>query len=523
MGGLPLESPAGLRVAVLSNITLEPYFAPLMESHFGGGTLISRIPYGEHREPAYAQELKNAGLLVVWLNLEALAPDLLYSESESGELPAGLPELLQELYKGLRSASQAKILWFSFEDYASELPAAVGRLYAPLADRLNLALSEMLGDADALIDLKRLIAEVGISRAYDQKGKYRWNAPYSKGLMEAAVRELHAQWCVEKGLTKKCLVLDCDNVLWGGVLSEDGIENIRLGSEGRGRLYQDFQRFVLSLYRRGVILAVCSKNDEEDVLAVFRGHSGMLLREEHIACFQVNWGDKPGNIRRIAETLRIGLESMVFVDDSPAEVEAVRSMLPEVTAVLFGRDMPYEAFSCFHLKRFVSRESAAQAQKRNETYRADKNRAQLRAKYTEYAAYLEALETRVNISAADPLTYNRISELSQRTNRRTNGVRYTVPQLRERASSPEVRLYAVTVSDRFSDLGLVGAIEVEGEVLTLFSLSCRALGRDIENKMLEFLRRERPVSGFLWKPTGKNDDMQKLLAEGLPGASCIGV
>ena len=176
-----------------------------------------------------------------------------------------------------------------------------------------------------------------------------------------------------------------------------------------------------------------------------------------------------------------------------------------------------------HLKRFVSRESAAQAQKRNETYRADKNRAQLRAKYTEYAAYLAALETRVDISAADPLTYNRISELSQRTNRRTNGVRYTVPQLRERASSPEVRLYAVTVSDRFSDLGLVGAIEVEGEVLTLFSLSCRALGRDIENKMLEFLRRERPVSGFLWKPTGKNDDMQKLLAEGLPGASCIGV
>ena len=177
MGGLPLESPAGLRVAVLSNITLEPYFTPLMESHFGGGTLVSRIPYGEHREPVYAQELKNAGLLVVWLNLEALAPDLLYSESESGELPAGLPELLQELYKGLRSASQAKILWFSFEDYASELPAAVGRLYAPLADRLNLALSEMLGDADALIDLKRLIAEVGISRAYDQKGKYRWNAP----------------------------------------------------------------------------------------------------------------------------------------------------------------------------------------------------------------------------------------------------------------------------------------------------------------------------------------------------------
>ena len=146
--------------------------------------------------------------------------------------------------------------------------------------------------------------------------------------MEAAVKEIQKQYFIEQGITKKCLVLDCDNVLWGGILSEDGIENIKLGGSGFGRTYQDFQRFVLSLYYHGVILAVCSKNDLPDVMNMFHEHSEMILKEEHIACFQVNWENKPDNIRRIAETLNIGLDSMVFLDDSPVEIEAVKSILP---------------------------------------------------------------------------------------------------------------------------------------------------------------------------------------------------
>lgn len=230
------------------------------------------------------------------------------------------------------------------------------------------------------IDLKHLIAEVGISNAYDSKSKYRWNAPYSKILIEAAVKEIHKQYLIEKGITKKCLVLDCDNVLWGGILSEDGIENIKLSGSGFGRVYQDFQRFVLSLYYHGVILAVCSKNDLSDVLTMFRKHSEMILKEEQIACFQVNWEDKPSNIQKIAEKFNIGLDSIVFVDDSPIEIEAVKTMLPEVTTILFKQDMDYDQFSCFNLKSNVN---IANIDKRNETYRTNGFREELKAKYTD--------------------------------------------------------------------------------------------------------------------------------------------
>ena len=136
----------------------------------------------------------------------------------------------------------------------------------------------------------------------------------------------------------------------GGILSEDGIEGIKLGKSGLGRPYYDFQNFVLKLYQHGVILAVCSKNDEEDVLRVFREHSEIPLKEKHISCFMVNWENKPSNIERIAEYLNIGLDSIVFVDDSSIEIESVKSLLPEVTAIQFDKYMDYEPFSCFNLR-----------------------------------------------------------------------------------------------------------------------------------------------------------------------------
>ena len=271
----------------------------------------------------------------------------------------------------------------------------------------------MLTEKAIVIDLKRLIAEVGIVNAYDLKGKYRWNAPYSKLLIELAVEEIHKQYFIVKGITKKCLVLDCDNVLWGGIISEDGIENLKLGSSGFGRAYQEFQRFLLSLYSHGVILAVCSKNDLANVMTMFHVHSEMVLKEEHIACFQVDWNNKPENIKQIAKTLNIGLDSIVFIDDSLVEVEAVKAMLPEVETILYERDSIYSKLSCFNLK---SRINQVDVIKRNETYRTNQFREGLKAQYDNYKDYINALEIELDIHGATPIEFSRISELTQRTN-----------------------------------------------------------------------------------------------------------
>lgn len=505
-----------LHIAVISNIIFEPHFLPLTKQCFGENTAVFPIPFGEHTEVEYKTRVTSADLIVVWLNIETLLPGQFYSLAEQ-DLDETIA-LCKKLYADLTSISHVKILWFLFEDYELPLSATVGHVYHDFTDKLNVTLKDSLSDQVSFIDLKYLIAKLGVPNTYDRKGKYRWNAPYSKTLVETAVKEIHKQYLIEKGITKKCLVLDCDNVLWGGILSEDGIENLKLSGSGLGRVYQDFQRFVLSLYYHGVILAVCSKNDLSDVLTIFRDHSEMVLGEEHIACFQVNWEDKPSNIKKITEKLNISLDSMVFVDDSPIEIEAVKAMLPEVTTILFKRDMDYEQFSCFNLKSNVS---IADIDKRNETYRTNKFREELKAKYTDYADYIAALKIKMDIHEAAPIEFSRISELTQRTNKCTNGRRYTVAEIKEHITSDDVKLYSVSVSDRFSDLGLVGAIEVEGDALTLFSLSCRALGREVEQKMIDFISDQYQIQKIEFKLTGKNTALKTLLEKTFPYATIV--
>ena len=351
--------------------------------------------------------------------------------------------------------------------------------------------------------MKSLIARVGTDNAYSSNGKYRWNSPYSRALISLVCGELAKKHLINHGITKKCVVIDCDNVLWGGVLSEDGIDGIKLGEGSRHR---EFQKFLLTLHYHGVILAICSKNDEQDVLRVFREHSGMLLKEENVACIKANWNNKPDNIKRIAEELNIGLDSIVFVDDEEFEINSVRYILPEVTAILYNRDTLYSELSCFNLESSIDTESVKQ---RNETYRTDKYRREILESSLSFEKYLKELDTKIDIHKALPTEYSRIAELSQRANRCTNGRRYTLEELVSKIKAGYT-LYSVTVEDRFSNLGLVGAIGIEADSLDMFVLSCRAIGRNIEKAMLELIKDEGVRSSF-FDDTGKNCELQKIL------------
>ena len=493
-----------LSISVISNIIFDPYFPRVMREKFSSGIKIHPIPFDERTEQGYTEQLSVADIIIVWLNCE----EMFRNPTLENDAVNVCHRLMDDL-----SAYKALKLWFLFEDYYDKLNVCVGNVPFSTIDSVNLKITH---DDFVLVDLKWLIANVGVANAYDNKGKYRWNAPYSKSLIQAVVDEIHKQYLIDRGTTKKCLVLDCDNVLWGGILSEDSIENIKLGGSGFGRPYQDFQRFALSLYYHGVILAICSKNDLSDVMTMFREHSEMILKEEHIACFQVNWDNKIDNIKRIAETLNIGLDSMVFVDDSRIEVEAVKSMLPEVTAILYDRDSIYDKLSCFNLKSNIS---ITDIEKRNETYRTNQSREALKSKYQSYDEYINALEIKMDIHEALPIEYSRIAELTQRTNKCTNGKRYAVAEIKDSVIHENVKLYSISVSDRFSDLGLVGAFEVEGNTLTLFSLSCRALGREIESKLLEFIVSKYQIHNIEIKSTGKNEDVKAVFAKVFPHAA----
>lgn len=504
-----------IKIGFISNVVFEPYLIPSIESRFGKNTIISFIPVEEYKEERHKINLETSSIIVVWLNLDLMFADswnLLFTKTlVEQDLIDRILFTCNNLYSDLQAYKNAYFLWFLFEDYYLKFPIVLGNLYDGLIDKINIRLTDALSKNVCFIDLKRLIAKVGVTNAYDQKSKYR----YSKTLIKTAAEEIHKQYVIEKGITKKCLVLDCDNVLWGGILSEDGIENIKLSTSGLGRAYQDFQRFVLSLYYHGVILAVCSKNELSDVLAMFREHDGMILKENHIACFKVNWDSKPENIQSISKTLHIGLDSMVFVDDSPIEIEAVKSILPDVMAILYERHAIYDKLSCFNLKSNIN---VTDIEIRNKTYKTNMVRETLKSKYDNYNEFIKALEIKTDIHEATPIEYGRISELTQRTNRCTNGRRYTVAEIRERVKSDTIKLYSFFASDRFSDLGLVGAVEIEKNCLTLFSFSCRALGRELEQELLKFIDKKHKIENIKFCANDKNIDLKKTLVDIFPNA-----
>lgn len=503
-----------IRIVLVSNIIFEPYLRTYISKAFSALAIDVKLTYVPYEElEKKSDDLKRAEVIVVCMNFDELysnaLADIMSKKISSDDITDDSIKRCQELYSSIKTYSNAKVIWLGFEDYYLNYDIVCGTVSVlnGVVDRINRTICDMLID-DVYTDLKRLIAKVGINSSYSSKGKYRWNAPYSKELMALMADEVYKQYLIYTGKTKKCVVLDCDNVLWGGIFSEDGIEGIHLGSNGLGREYQDFQRFLLNLYYHGVILAVCSKNDEDDVLRVFREHSGMLLREEHIACFKVNWNDKPGNIQAIADELNIGTDSMVFVDDSLFEFEAVKTVLPEVTTIRYDRELMYDNFSCFNLKNEVS---LSDIERRNETYRTNRCRQELKDSYDSYDEYINSLDIKIDIHKITPMEYSRVAELTQRTNKCTNGKRYTISEIKERMIIPNVQFYSVSVSDRFSDLGIVGAIEIEEQTLSLFSLSCRALGRDIEQKMIEHIAGKYGIKNFYFTSTGKNESFHDLL------------
>lgn len=496
----------GMHFAVVSNVCFEPYLRDLLEEKFGEETHLTAVPLAELHDAVYAETMYQADAVIVLVNLDeqfpGLADEVRTGTVFPGDVVASMETVCRITADYLKNVSDAPVFWFTFEGYGiSTRDLFFADVYLRgIVGKLNEMLFSLSADDITFLDLEYLIARIGVENSYDIRGKYRWNAPYSKALIAEMVNGIDHRIRAGNGETKKCVVVDCDNVLWGGIISEDGIEGIRLDNGGLGREYRDFQRYLKTLYDYGIILAVCSKNDAPDVLRVFREHSGMILREEHISCFFVNWKDKAENIREIAASLRIGLDSIVFVDDSVFEIQAMRALLPEVVSIQYNRKtVCSDIAACIRLNDTGSYENVL---KRQTTYVTDQKRERLLASCASFEEYLQSLAMETDIHEAVVSELNRIAELTQRANQCTNGVRCSVSELKAFMASGG-KLYAVCVKDRYSDLGLVGVIGITGDCLSLLVLSCRALGRSIEDRLIAFAF-EHGARRMVWKDTGKN-------------------
>lgn len=282
---------------------------------------------------------------------------------------------------------------------------------------------------------------------------------------------------------KKCLVLDLDNTLWGGVLGEDGIEGIKIGGDYPGKAFLYWQEALLELSKSGVILTVCSKNNEQDVLDAWEKNPFMVLRKEHVAAYRINWTDKATNVKELASELNIGLDSFVFVDDNPTERELIKQMLPMVEVPEFPAQ-PYELMPFFKqlVEDYFKVYSVTDEDKnKTEQYKQNAARAQAQASFADFNSFLESLNIQITIEAANEFNIRRIAQMTQKTNQfNLTTHRYTDADVRGFVDAGW-KVWCISVADKFGDNGITGAIMLKpnGEIDT-FLLSCRILGKGIE-------------------------------------------
>jgi len=364
-------------------------------------------------------------------------------------------------------------------------------------------------------DINYLAAQIGLNKWYDRDFYHLYKFAMSYEAIPYVAYNLAAIMGATVGKSKKCLVLDLDNTLWGGVIGDDGLAGIQLGHETAvGESFVEFQKYVLALKNRGVILAVCSKNDEEIAKSGF-DHPDSLLKVNDFAAFVTNWEPKHLNLVKVAQEINIGIDSLVFIDDNPVERQIIRDNLPEVTVPEVEGGSPSSYVRALEDgKYFEQVVISADDLKRNQTYLENKQRNDLEKSFVSYEDFLKSLQMKAEIKPFVPVYLDRITQLTNKTNQfNLTTKRYTRGEIEAIAGSPDyITLYG-RLSDKFGDNGLVSVVigKIKGTEmhLDLWLMSCRVLKRDFEfvmfNELLKYAKAKgvQEIFGYYYQ-TAKN-------------------
>lgn len=495
-----------LTLTVLRNVMIE-HMEPILRRCVLDIGFDLRLAVGEY-DHVFQEAVGQSPLLtadpdavLVLLHLETLSPALtrnfndLSSEAVEAEVKR-IKALSTAILAGIRRQTQALVLWAGFESPAYPalglLDSQAGLTQSAIVHRLNDSVRRLLAETpqSCYLDLPLVAARVGLGRFFDVRFWHVWRAPYSQTGLDALAAEIVRFLRPLKGKNRKCLVLDCDNTLWGGVVGEEDIGGIRLGPSYPGSAYCDFQREILSLYRRGIILALLSKNNESDVWRVFEGHPDMVLGREHVTAWRIDWNDKAANLVALSRDLNIGLDAMVLADDSSFERKRVQSALPEVAVIELDPTRPEDyrhiLASC---GLFDTLTLSAEDRARGAMYRDEAERRRLCCSMKDLDAFLRSLCMEAHIRSVDPMSLPRVAQQTQKTNQfNLTTRRYNEAQILALAESRDADVLTLRLTGRFGDAGLVGTciLRYENDTARMdsFLVSCRVLGRGVEQLLL---------------------------------------
>lgn len=365
-----------------------------------------------------------------------------------------------------------------------------------------------------ILDYDALVARHGRERWHDERKWLTARLPIAASYLLPMTREWMRFIVPLSGRSAKVLVVDLDNTLWGGVIGEDGMAGIEVGPEYPGAAYQALQRALLDLSRKGILLALCSKNNFDDAMEALDNHPGMLVRAKDFAAMRINWGDKSQNLREIAQELNVGIDALAFLDDNSFEREQVRAALPEVTVIDLPKNPLEYASAVRNCAAFERLTLSAEDQQRTAMYARQKQSAGVEQTFQSKEDFFRFLEQEAELEPVSDLTLARVAQLTQKTNQfNLTTRRYSEAQIEEMANKPDWHICSIRVRDRFGDHGLVG-VAIAHDVgeqceIDTFLLSCRVIGRTVETALLAHLaesaaRRGRKRLEGWFLPTKKN-------------------
>jgi FkbH-like protein len=466
-------------------------------------------------------------LLVHRGNLAAL-PALGGSLVETEAMALAEVERWASYWQLIRSRIGTQIIQSNFE-----LPDArpLGSFEAQIAQselafvrRVNALLVERARGLVQLFDADYQCASYGLTRALDPSRYHLTKQPYAFEFLPSYCHGLATLVLATQGRSKKCVVLDLDDTLWGGTVGEDGVASLQVGpGHAEGEAFAAFQRYLKALKARGVLLAVCSKNDEQVAREAFEQHPGMELTLQDVACFVANWEDKASSIEAIARRLNLGLDSLVFVDNSAGERHLVRGALPAVRVVELSDDPAEYVRNLDEGRFFEATELTEDAAKRTEYMRADQERSRAAALGVDYASYLRSLELRASLAPIDESNLPRAAELIKRTNQfNLRTVRHSPQQVMQLLAQPGSFGLSLALTDRFGSQGTVALALLVPQQDALFIdtwlMSCRVLKRGVEHCVFEQMLVHARAQGAKrllgeYRPSGKNGMVAQLFPE----------
>ena len=365
-----------------------------------------------------------------------------------------------------------------------------------LSVQLNQYLADNVQANVKLINLGKVIANIGVNPSLDLRYYYSSKALYTIDFFKAYAEHIKPYIMSANGKSKKAIIFDCDDTLWKGVLGEEGFDGIEMSSSTRdGAIFSEIQSIALAINKQGILIGLCSKNNPADVDEVIKSHPDMQLRDEHITIKKVNWSDKVTNLREIAGVLNIGLDSLIFVDDSSFEVNFIKEQIPEITVLQVpDRLHDYPKMLRENSGLFYNLSYTKEDDQKIEMYKQQVQREIVKKEFSDVEGYLSSMGLKLTIFEDNKSIVPRMSQMSQKTNQfNLTTRRYTEGDIKSFIANNDAKAFAFSVSDKFGDSGVTGLciINIDGnnkiaDIDTLL-MSCRVIGRNIEYAFMDYL------------------------------------